>query len=76
MIPTMRDETVTKKRPNNDDQDAEQDAPGDVPGRNGSRARMAISATMPPTPRDRDVPGWSANGTRSGAAAQAGDCCP
>ena len=48
MMPTMRDDTVTKKKPNTTMRMPSRMRPPKVPGRNGSRARMAIKATMPP----------------------------
>ena len=55
MIPTMRDDTVTKKNPKMTISTPSRTRPPMVPGRNGSSARMATRARLPATttPMDR-----------------------
>ena len=52
MIPTMRLETVTKKKPKTTTRSPVRSDPGNVPGSVGRNAMMATSATQPPTTMD------------------------
>ena len=47
--PTIRDDTVTKKKPNTTMRTPSRMRPPKVPGRNGNSAMMATSARLPPT---------------------------
>ena len=49
MSPTMRDETVTKKKPKTTIRTASRSLPPIVPGTNGRNAMIAASATEPST---------------------------
>ncbi len=53
MMPTMRLDTVTKKKPKTTTSSPVSSDPGKAPGRLGSRATIATMATEPPTTTDR-----------------------